>query len=278
MSKSTCDPMMDIINNLDCSNYEGSLRKSCEKYKPTLMDRKQCDEAEAWAKKQKKGAQEEACKNVTFGSGTGSWSYVYACSQLPEAPADNDGKSYPNTFNNDPDCIKKLKAAGADFTFLGEKVPSAGSGKGLTCMIQNAVQMNGSPSLKWPNRATISCDMAMAMVGFDKDVAAMGVTGYTQLQVGMCRRKRTKNGTSKSISAHGYGAAIDIMGYLRNGRRVTEFRDMVYSPETDEGRFQLKIRKMAHKNFNQTLSPLWHGYLGSIFHLHVEQHNQDGQN
>jgi len=267
-NKRTCDVTMPMIEGIQCSNFPaGELRTLCEQARPHLMTRGECESAESWAQRAPKGPNKEACENLTFGPGTGSWSFVLACSYAKEAPADHDGKPNPNGPVSDPECISKLKALGVDFKVLGQVNNGAVDGK--ACFIENAITYRGG-AIKFPGNFTMTCETALAMERFGQTLTGMGVTGYANMgSTSECRNQRDNRGSHKgTVSAHGLGRAVDIKYFIWNGEKV-DMGEMLKTG-TPESVIANQVRDAACSNFGLVLSPYYERYRGAYTHMHVE--------
>jgi len=78
-----CKVHVPMVQAIDCSKYVSSLQAFCFETKPKVMTMAECESAEKYAKGAPKGKREKECKDQTFNKGTGSWSYVLACSGTP---------------------------------------------------------------------------------------------------------------------------------------------------------------------------------------------------
>lgn len=264
MNKKTCEVVMPMIEAISCEKMPAGLQSFCNTYKPYLMTRSECSDAESMAEKAEKGPNKEQCENLSFGPGTGSWSFVLACSFGGEFVADQDGQQNPDGPMSDPACVEKLKGMGVQPRVLGQYNYSTG---GQSCIVENAVSVNGAavPFGKW---VTMTCDMAVALEQWGQKLKGLGVTGYTDVQSLSCRQMRTKNGVKKNMSEHAYGRAVDIPGLLVGGRRISF--GAIHKPATPEGAIVVQARQMACATFRQVLSPLWSEYAGAYVHFHVE--------
>lgn len=52
MTSQACEKTMPIIEGIDCGRFPQKLQSFCQQYKPYLMTRSKCQEAEQWAKEQ----------------------------------------------------------------------------------------------------------------------------------------------------------------------------------------------------------------------------------
>lgn len=264
MNKKTCDVVMPMIEGIECSKMPGSLQSFCNTYRPFLMTRAECASAEDMSEKANKGPNKEQCENLSFGPGTGSWSFVLACSYGADFVADQDGVENPDGPMSDPACVEKLKGMGAQPRVLGQYNYSTG---GQSCVVENAVSVNGTaiPFGKW---VTMTCDMAVAMEQWGQKLRGIGITGYTDVQSLSCRRMITKAGVGKNMSEHGYGRAVDVPGFILGGKRVSF--GAIHNPGTAEGAIALQAKNLACSTFRQVLSPTWSQYAGTYVHFHVE--------
>lgn len=274
MSKKTCEVTMPMIEAIDCSNYSGSIVGFCNKYKPFLMTRAECDDAESMAEAAEKGPQEEQCENQSFGPGSGSWSYVLACSYAGEFEADQDGMSTISSFVSDPECMNKLKGMGVDFNQLGQV--QNGSYGGTTCIIENAVSMKGTPYMQWGANLTLSCDAALAMVQFDQKMQGIGASSYYGIgSTRTCGPKRDKNGNKPgTITEHSLGRAIDVSGFVVGGQKISF--GALHKPLSPEGVLAVQAKNFACSTFRLVLSPKYGGYSGAYVHFHLEQAGMSG--
>lgn len=265
MNKKTCDVVMPMIENLDCQNLPFSIRGFCNTNRPYLMTRSECEAAEAQSEKAEKGPNKEQCENMSFGSGSGSWSYVLACSYAGDFVADQDGKENPQGPVSDPACIEKLRGRGIDFKVLGQHNFSS---KGMSCLVENAIQYSGG-SVPFPNTVIMTCELANAMEDWSVKLKGMGVTSFGSVQTLGCRPMQTKFGVTKgSISEHAYGRAADIFSIVVGGKRIS--LDDVNRPLTPTGVIATQAKQAACSSFRQVLSPTWRGYKGTYGHFHVE--------
>ncbi len=281
MNKKTCDTTMPMIEAISCSNYTGEQATLCNYARPFLMTRAECASAEDMAKGEKMGPNKEKCENQTFGSGTGSWSYVLACSWSKEVIADQDGQdnnSQPNAQNqpngpvSDPACIQKLKGMGVTFNTLGRVFN--GSYNGTTCYIENAVSLSGT-NLPFGHSMTMACDTAVAMENLSIKLKALGVTGYSN-DIGSlrtCGPKRDKRGDIPgTITGHSKGWAVDFGGIKYGGRTISMAN--IHNPSSPDGQIALAVKAAACSTFKLVLSPTYKMYIGAFVHNHVEWGNQ----
>lgn len=265
MSKKTCDVVMPMIEGITCSNMPSNMQGFCNTYRPYLMTRSECASAEAMSEKANKGPNKEQCENQTFGPGTGSWSYVLACSYGSDFVADQDGVENSNTGPmSDPACVEKLKGMGVNPRVMGQYNYSSG---GQSCLVENAVSVNGAavPFGRW---VTMTCDMAVAMENWGQQLKGLGVTGYTDVQSLSCRRMRTAKGVKNKMSEHSYGRAVDVPGLIVGGRRISF--GAIHQPATAEGAIVTQAKAFACSTFRQVLSPTYKEYAGTYVHFHVE--------
>lgn len=267
MSKKTCDVTMPMIEGISCSNMPGSLRSFCSTYRPYLMTRAECQDAEEMAKAAPKGPHAERCENLSFGVGSGSWSFVLACSYASEAPADQDGHSEPKGPVTDPACIENLRGMGVQFDVLGQVYNGTASGK--ACYIENAVALTGT-AVPFGSRLTMSCDMAIAVEKFGQQLKGMGVTGYiTPSTTVPCRPMRDATGDKVgTVSEHGIGRAMDFMGVYVGGQQIHSRN--IHNKGTAHGAFMSQIKSIACSTFRGVLSPEYPLYKGKYDHFHVE--------
>src|SRR3546814_12410414 len=73
----------------------------------------ECKDAESDAQSREFGPRREQCERQSFDSGTGSWSYVWACSWL-EAEEEEEEE------DDDPECYRRLREMGLTFTERGD--------------------------------------------------------------------------------------------------------------------------------------------------------------
>ena len=269
MSKNTCTVTMQMINGISCSNYTGQALALCLQAKPHLMTNAECSSAEQMAQAAPKGPNAEKCENSSFGPGTGSWSYVLACSWASDAVADQDGS--PNSTSplveSDPECISKLRGMGVEFQELGQV--NNGTSGGTTCTIDKAVKMKGTAVKFAGINLTLNCDMALATETFGQKLQALGVTDYYGISsTRTCGPMRDKNGDKPgTITNHAIGRAIDFSGVVIDGRKVS--MGDIGKGDAD-GMIASQIKDIACSTFRGVLSPTYKGYSGSYFHNHVE--------
>lgn len=274
MSKKTCSVVMPMIKAISCSNFTGQSLALCNQAKPYLMTDAECASAESMAESAKKGPNEEACKNQTFGPGTGSWSYALACSYASTAVADQDGVQNPPGVVSDPACMERLKGMGVQFDTLG--TVQNGSYGGVTCSIQNAVALTGT-AIPFGARLQMTCDMAIAMEQFGQKIKAQGVTGYYGIgSTRECGPMRDKSGNKPgTITNHALGQAVDISGVIVGGRKIS-MGSFVNAPGTPDGVLTAQLKAVACSTFRGVLSPSYSGYVGVYVHFHVEWGKANG--
>jgi len=267
MSKKTCEVTMPMIEGISCSNFSPSLQGFCQTYRPYLMTRGECNSAEEMAEGARKGPNKEQCENLSFGVGTGSWSFVLACSWAGDFVADQDGKSNPNGPVSDPACIENLRGMGVDFDVLGQV--NNGSYGGRTCTIENAVSLRGT-AVPFGAKLTMTCDMAIAMEKWGQQLKGIGVTGYYGIgSTRECGPMRDKNGNKPgTITEHALGRAVDVSGVIVGGRKVS--MGAIHAPITPDGVIAVQAKQLACGTFRGVLSPTYAGYIGTFVHFHVE--------
>jgi hypothetical protein len=275
MNKKTCSVVMPMIEAISCSNFTGQSLALCNQAKPYLMTRAECADAEKMSEAAKKGPNEEKCKNQTFGPGTGSWSYVLACSYASSAVADQDGEKNPQAGPvSDPACMEKLKGMGVQFDTLGSV--QNGSYGGTTCTIENAVAVT-SGSIPYSARMTMTCDMAVALEQFAQKAKGLGVTSfYGAGSTRPCGPMRDKTGNKPgTITEHSLGRAVDIPGVVVGGRKIS-MGAFVNQPGTPDGAITKQLKDIACSTFRGVLSPAYVGYVGVYVHFHVEWGRANG--
>lgn len=277
MSKKTCVPTMQMINGISCSNYSGATADFCKKTQPYLMTQGECDSAEAMAEKEQKGPNKEKCENLTFGPGTGSWSFALACSWAKEVVADQDGMDnnlqQPNGPVSDPACIQNLTSMGVQFQSNGKQ--ANGQLYGKTCWVENMVTLSGT-ALPFSVPLKMACDTAVAMEKMGQQLKAIGVTGYTKDMSAtvLCRPKRDDRGNIPgTVSGHSYGWAVDWGGFIYNGQAVSMAQ--VRNPAAPYYAIANKVKAIACANFKLVLTPTYANYT-QFGHNHVEWGNQNG--
>lgn len=267
MSKKTCEVTMPMIEDITCSRFPGEVQGFCETYRPYLMTRGECESAEQMSQATEMGPNREACENLSFGVGTGSWSFVLACSWASDFVADQDGKQNPKGPATDPECVSKLEGMGVQFRVLGTM--NNGSVNGNSCTIENAVSVRGGV-IDYGAWHTMNCDMALAMAQFDQQVSGLGVTGYDGMSSTVaCRMKRDATGNvGSSPSEHGLGRAVDIPSFRVGGRKVSA--GALLKPMTPDGVIMSQIKDRACGTFRGVLSPTYEKYIGVYEHFHLE--------
>jgi hypothetical protein len=277
MSKKTCVPTMQMIDGISCSNFSGATAAFCQKTKPYLMTQGECDSAEAMAEKEPKGPNKEKCENLTFGPGTGSWSFALACSWAKEVVADQDGMDnnlqQPTGPVSDPACIQNLQSMGVQFRSSGQ-VPNGTYG-GTSCFIENAVSLSGT-ALPFGKTMTMACDTAVAMEKMSQQLKGIGVTGYTSdiASLRECGPKRDDRGNIPgTITGHARGWAVDWGGFIYNGQAVSMAQ--VRNPSAPYYAIATQVKAIACANFKLVLTPTYANYT-KFGHNHVEWGNQNG--
>ncbi|TNE88996.1 MAG: hypothetical protein EP330_12720 [Deltaproteobacteria bacterium] len=118
-------------------------------------------------------------------------------------------------------------------------------------------------------RTLASCDMAHALVDTVDDVAEYGVTTLRHYGTYNCR---VISGTS-TLSRHGYGDALDIMGFdFADGSQITLIDDWEHdttSPGTQAGQFLYDAAYRWHdaKYWNIILTPNYNAAHDDHFHV-----------
>lgn len=277
MSKKTCVPTMQMINGINCSNFSGATAAFCRQTQPYLMTQGECDSAEAMAEKEQKGPNKEKCENLTFGPGTGSWSFVLACSWAKEVVADQDGMDnnlqQPTGPVSDPACIQKLQGMGVQFKSLGQV--SNGTYGGTSCFIENAVSLSGT-AIPFGKSITMACDTAVAMETMGTKLKGMGVTGYTSdiSAIRTCGPKRDDRGNIPgTITGHARGWAVDWGGFMYGGQAVSMAQ--VRNPAAPFYAIANQVKAIACSSFKLVLTPTYANYT-KFGHNHVEWGNQSG--
>ncbi len=258
MSKKTCSVTMPMIKAIQCSNYTGQNLALCNAARPYLMTDGECNAAEAMSEKANKGPNKEKCENLTFGPGTGSWSFALACSWASEAVADQDGAANSTTpvTPDDPQCIAKLKGMGIDFTEQG--TVNLGTTGGNNCVVNNAVTSSGT-ALSWGVQLQMDCNLLYAMETFSQKIKGLGVTGYYGVSTTACRKIINNSKSSgTAMSWHSYGKAFDFSGVLVGGKKVS--MGNVNNPGTPDGQLALQIKSIACSTFSGVLTPAWESY------------------
>lgn len=307
MSKKTCNVTMPMIEAISCANFPAELQSFCQQAKPALMTRAECNAAEAWAEKAPKGPNKESCEGSTFTPGTGSWSYVLACSWANEAVVDQDGIKNKEQKGSgtgwgatlasgvtggssggggsssggsnatgsgpvkDPQCIEKLKGMGVQVDVLGQYVN--GSYNGRTCVIENAVSYRGV-AVPFGAKLTMTCDMAIAMEKWGQQMKSLGATSYYSIgSTRPCGPMRDKRGNIPgTITNHALGSAVDVSGFNVSGMKVS--MGALLKPGTADGALASQAKAMACSTFRRVLSPTYVQYVGAYVHFHVEWADQ----
>lgn len=266
MNKKTCDVTMPIIEGIDCSKMPSNIRSWCEEAKPFAMTRSECNAAETASQSGPFGERKDQCENLSFGPGSGSWSFVLACSVASEFTADQDGKTNSASGPvSDPACIENLKSIDPNVRVLGQYNYSQ---QGFSCIVENAVSVKGV-AVPFGKYVTMTCDLALAMEKWGQQLKGLGVTGYGDVQTLSCREMRTNKGVKKGrMSEHGYGRAADVPTLKMGGREISF--GAVNTPLTPDGVIATQAKAMACSSFKQVLSPSWKEYKGTYAHFHVE--------
>jgi hypothetical protein len=277
MSKKTCVPTMQMINGISCSNFSGATAAFCRQTQPYLMTQGECDSAETMAENEPKGPNKEKCENLTFGSGTGSWSFALACSWAKEVVADQDGmdnnQQQPKGPVSDPACLQNLQGMGVQFANNGQQ-PN-GQLYGKTCYVENAVTLSGT-ALPFGKSLMMACDTAIAMEKMGQALKGIGVTGYTGdiSSTVNCRPKRDDRGDiAGTVSGHSYGWAVDWGGFIYNGQQISMAQ--VRNPAAPYYAIANQVKGIACANFKLVLTPSYANYT-KFGHNHVEWGNQNG--
>ena len=257
MSKQTCSVVMPMIKAISCSNFTGQNLSLCNAAKPYLMTDGECAAAEAMSKAAPKGPNKEKCENLTFGPGTGSWSFALACSWASEAVADQDGAANSTTpvMPDDPQCIAKLRAMGTQFKELGTL--NNGSAGGQPCIVQTAVSSAGTV-LPFGATLTMDCNLLLATETFSQKIKALGATSYFGVSTLSCRTINNNSGPSKKQSFHATGKAFDWTGVVINGNKLSMIA--VKSPGTPMGQVATQIKALACATFSGVLTPTYSKY------------------
>jgi hypothetical protein len=279
MNKKTCDVTMPVINAISCSNYTGQELALCNYAKPYLMTSEECNSAETMAQNAEMGPNKEKCENSSFGPGTGSWSYVLACSWASSAVANQDGTTEtgetPQTATqgnsgavSDPECMNKLEGMGVQFDKIGQFYN--GTYGGTTCVIENAVSLRGTAIPFAGQKLNMTCDMAIAMEKFGQQIKSLGVTSYFGIgSTRTCGPMRDKRGNLPgTITNHALGQAVDFTGVVIGGRQISMGK--VHEPNTPDGAIATQIKAIACSTFRAVLSPTYAQYTGTFIHNHVE--------
>ena len=261
----TCRPTVAMLDATPCGRYPGSLRGFCQRYKPELMNMSECRKAEDYAENAPPdGPQRAECERQTFGTGTGSWSYVLGCANASPAGELVNSGDYIMGTADDPACYERLKSKGVTFKALGKYMHSSG---GRQCVIANALAYRGK-SLSWGGDTRMSCQLAEALETYSDKIKGFGVTSYEGGlgTVGECRPIINDKGVGKKTSLHGLGFAADIFGVSVGGRKVMSKH--YRSSAATRAVFDPLVRT-ACQTFPGVLA--WKFYKSpSISHLHVQ--------
>jgi len=278
MSKKTCDVTMPMIEAISCANFPAELQSFCQQTQPYLMTRAECTAAESWAERAPKGPRKEACEGSSFGPGTGSWSFVLACSWAKEVNSDLDGvknkdgaKTGATGPASDPQCMEKLKGMGVQFDQIGQY--TNGSYNGTTCVIENAVAYRGQ-AVPFGAKLTMTCDMAIAMEKWGQQMRSIGATSYFGIgSVRPCGPMRDNTGNIPgSITQHALGKAVDVSGFNMGGMKVN--MGALLESGTADGALAQQAKAFACSTFRRVLSPTYAKYIGAYVHFHVEWADQ----
>nr|WP_250807810.1 extensin family protein [Neorhizobium tomejilense] len=257
MSKKTCSVTMPMIKAISCSNYTGQNLALCNAAKPYLMTDGECNAAEAMSEKAQKGPNKEKCENLTFGPGTGSWSFALACSWASEAVADQDGSANSTTpvMPDDPECINKLKSMGVQFTELGTL--NNGTAAGKACIVKNAVSSSGT-AIPFGANLTMDCNLLLATEQFGQKIKSLGVTSYWGVSTLACRTVINNSGPSSTLSHHATGKAFDWSGVMIGGQKLSMIA--VKTPGTPQGQIATQLKAIACATFSGVLTPTFSKY------------------
>lgn len=268
MSKQTCSVVMPMIKQISCSNFTGENLALCNAAKPYLMTDGECAAAEAMSKEAPKGPNKEKCENLTFGPGTGSWSFALACSWASQAVADQDGSANSTSpaIPDDPECINKLTAMGAKFSSLGTHT------FGGSCTVNNAVSSAGT-NLPFGATLTMDCNLLLATEQFSQKIKSLGATSYWGVSTLACRTINNNGGPSKKMSFHANGKAFDWSGVMIGGRKMT--MASIKTPGTPDGQLAVQLKQIACSTFSGVLTPLYSKYqpkgnFKATIHNHVD--------
>lgn len=283
----TCQPTMQMINALQCSNFPASIQSFCQQYKPKLMTSEECTRAEKMAEKEKKGERQTECENQTFATpGTSAWSYVLACSftqknqgtfgsatQASGSGAGSSGSSgsgQPTTGSgvaSDPQCVERLKKRIPNLKVLGAVETH---GNGMTCGVKSGVswtEISGVPT----GYLEGECGMAEKFADFVDAMKAKGVTKMTNIGSfdKNCRWIRNSKGTIVGkVSRHAYGQAIDINGFVSGGQMMSTGK---YWSDPTIKAYMSGVRQVACGIFEGVLGPIFYAGKYTHFHLQVGQ-------
>jgi hypothetical protein len=265
-----------MVQGINCMNYPASLMGFCMRYKPLQMNMSECQDAEKYAENvPPSGPQLDACKQQTFGQGTGSWSYVLACAKAQPA-AGNVGSTNGKVLGNadDPACYERLKARGIDFKPIGKMDISTG---GRTCIIPNALSYSGK-AIKLSQTVTLNCALVEQLENYSQIMAGRGVTEMQVLSTLGCRGINNSNVTNGAkTSLHGSGNAIDINAFTVGGVKVRT-KEYFSGADNSHRAFLMEAQSISCTVFDGTLGFKY--YKGDYSHLHfqsTEKTSCDGQ-
>jgi hypothetical protein len=302
----TCTPTMAMIGALNCGIYPAPLQAFCNLNKPLLMDMAHCQSAEKYAQNVPPGGSHlDECKTSTFGTGTGSWSYVLACAKT----SSNQGQfgSGTQALNKlgitdvsgtgggtgggtaggssggasgsgvavaaaDPGCLAKLQGSGAKFTNLGQRRYSGPAG---SCTVANDVKYSNQDVTY---TAEMDCNLAVMWENFGKKLKALGVTKVGSFGTLGCRNMNNgKSSNTGHLSKHAYGYAADMEPFTINGQTYSGSR--YFSDPTARAQIQSMVQA-ACESFNLTLAFRYYKGRQGIHHIHAQftQHNCDPDN
>lgn len=218
----TCPPTVSMLQSIPCLSYPASLVGFCMRYKPLQMGMSECRDAENYAQSvPPSGPQLDACKQQTFGGGTGSWSYVLACAKAQPAQGQTGEAKKSLGAADDPACYERLKGMGLQIEEKGKVDISTG---GRTCIIPNATGWSGG-TIPLSQKVTLNCALVEQLEDFSKAAAGMGISRMEVLGTLSCRGINNTKGTGQAkTSLHGTGNAIDINGFTVNGASVPTSR------------------------------------------------------
>ena len=290
----TCGPTMQMINALQCSNFPANLQGFCNQYKPKLMNDGECRSAEQYAEKQAKGDRQTECENQTFGSkGTGSWSFVLACSRTTGNQGANGnaynamtgqgtgsagsgkagtggggGTGKPTGPATDPQCVERMKQKIPGIKTLGQV--TLGYYNGQACNIPSAVQYSGK-AVDFGKSLTMDCNLAEKLENFGEAAKGLGLTKYTPLGTTSCRGINNASGVGQSkLSTHGTGQAFDVNGFYVNGTLWKT--DLYFKDNGTQTFFRSKILPLACEKFTGVLGPVF--YKGKWNHYHFDSRDR----
>src|SRR3546814_7457089 len=118
----------------------------------------ECKDAESDAQSREFGPRREQCERQSFDSGTGSWSYVWACSWL-EAEEEEEEE------DDDPECYRRLREMGLTFTERGDVRMGHDPVSGAACTIKNAVRTRGG-SIAYGSNILAACPLVEALENY----------------------------------------------------------------------------------------------------------------